>query len=183
MALPAYSDEDHDVGLGAPGAVKGWMRLAGGQLTRGDALPGTARSASGESRFDIFTQDAFIAQADYGGGVGQARFVKSDTILSGLGDGRFQGHYFPARAAKTAYDGGSTYQYVETDHLGTPRAVVHPTKNTIIWRWNLNDTTFGDHAPLGDPDSNGITYTLALRYPGQRALGCPRHQPRPNRAA
>lgn len=108
MALPAYSDEDHDVGLGAPGAVKGWMRLAGGQLTRGDAIPGTARSASGESRFDIFTQDAFIAQADYGGGVGQARFVKSDTILSGLGDGRFQGHYFPARAAKTAYDGGST---------------------------------------------------------------------------
>jgi RHS repeat-associated protein len=64
---------------------------------------------------------------------------------------------------------GSSYQYVETDPLGTPRAVIHPSKNTIIWRWNLNDTTFGDHAPLGDPDSNGITYTLALRYPGQRA--------------
>ena len=63
----------------------------------------------------------------------------------------------------------STYQYVETDHLGTPRAVIHPTKNTIIWRWNLNDTGFGDHAPIADPDNNGIVYTLNLRYPGQRA--------------
>ena len=64
---------------------------------------------------------------------------------------------------------GSTYQYVETDHLGTPRAVIHPTRNTIVWRWNVNDTTFGDHTPLGDPDGNAITYTLNLRYPGQRA--------------
>jgi RHS repeat-associated protein len=61
----------------------------------------------------------------------------------------------------------STYQYVETDHLGTPRAVIHPVKNTIVWRWNLNNTSFGDHAPIADPDANGLNYTLNLRYPGQ----------------
>lgn len=62
---------------------------------------------------------------------------------------------------------GSTYQFVETDHLGTPRAVIHPVKNSIIWRWNLNNTSFGDHAPIADPDANRLGYTLNLRYPGQ----------------
>jgi RHS repeat-associated protein len=62
---------------------------------------------------------------------------------------------------------GSTYQFVETDQLGTPRAVIHPTKNTIVWRWDLNNTTFGEHAPSTDPDANGINYTLNLRFPGQ----------------
>ena len=68
----------------------------------------------------------------------------------------------------SSHDGGA-FQYVETDHLGTPRAVVNPANNAIIWRWNMNDTAFGDHAPLGDPDGNGQIYTLQLRYPGQRA--------------
>ncbi|WP_162140742.1 RHS repeat-associated core domain-containing protein [Arenimonas oryziterrae] len=62
---------------------------------------------------------------------------------------------------------GSTYQYVETDHLGTPRAVIHPAKDKIIWRWNLTNTAFGEHAPSADPDANSITYTFNLRYPGQ----------------
>jgi RHS repeat-associated protein len=63
------------------------------------------------------------------------------------------------------YD-GSAYQLVETDQLGTPRAVIHPSKNTVIWRWT-NDTAFGEHAPQEDPDGNGIAYTLNLRFPGQ----------------
>ena len=62
---------------------------------------------------------------------------------------------------------GSAYQYVETDHLGTPRAVVHPQQNTIIWRWELTTTAFGEHAPNQDPDGNGKAYVLNLRYPGQ----------------
>jgi RHS repeat-associated protein len=62
---------------------------------------------------------------------------------------------------------GSTYQYVETDHLGTPRAVVHPSQNQMIWRWNLNNTAFGEHLPSENPDGNGLSYTLNLRYPGQ----------------
>ena len=62
---------------------------------------------------------------------------------------------------------GSTYQFVETDHLGSPRAVIHPAKNTIIWRWDVNNSAFGEHAPSADPDANAIAYTLNLRFPGQ----------------
>ena len=62
---------------------------------------------------------------------------------------------------------GSTYQYVETDHLGTPRAVVHPTENTILWRWDITPTAFGEHLPNGNPDGDAFSYTLNLRYPGQ----------------
>jgi len=62
---------------------------------------------------------------------------------------------------------GSTYQFVETDALGTPRAVVNPTNNTIIWRWDITPTAFGEHNPVNDPDGNGNNYSLGLRYPGQ----------------
>jgi RHS repeat-associated protein len=63
----------------------------------------------------------------------------------------------------------STYQFVETDHLGTPRAVIHPAQNKIIWRWNITNTAFGEHAATNDPDANTITYTFNHRYPGQQA--------------
>jgi RHS repeat-associated protein len=69
-------------------------------------------------------------------------------------------------AVLSSFD-ASTYQYVETDHLGTPRAVVHPTKNTISWRWDVNNTAFGEHLPNGNPDGDSLTYDLSLRYPGQ----------------
>jgi RHS repeat-associated protein len=62
---------------------------------------------------------------------------------------------------------GSMHQYVETDHLGTPRAVVHPSKNTIVWRWDVTTSMFGEHLPLGDSDANGLGYVLNLRFPGQ----------------
>jgi RHS repeat-associated protein len=63
----------------------------------------------------------------------------------------------------------STYQFVETDHLGTPRAVIHPAQNKIIWRWNITNTAFGEHAATNDPDANTIAYTFNHRYPGQQA--------------
>lgn len=62
---------------------------------------------------------------------------------------------------------GSAYQFVETDHLGSPRAVVHPAENVIVWRWDLNPTAFGEHLPQGNPDGDTLTYELNLRYPGQ----------------
>ncbi|MGQ0801823.1 MAG: RHS repeat domain-containing protein [Pseudomarimonas sp.] len=61
----------------------------------------------------------------------------------------------------------STYQFVQTDHLGTPRAVVHPSRNRIVWRWDLAGSAFGDHAPVTDPDADGKVFGLNLRYPGQ----------------
>ncbi len=62
----------------------------------------------------------------------------------------------------------STYQFVETDHLGTPRALIHPVKNTIIWRWNITNTAFGEHAASNNPDADTLTVTFNLRYPGQQ---------------
>jgi RHS repeat-associated protein len=59
------------------------------------------------------------------------------------------------------------FQYVLTDHLDTPRAVVLPSTNTVIWRWNHNPSAFGDHVPQADPDGDGTAYTFNLRYPGQ----------------
>jgi RHS repeat-associated protein len=50
--------------------------------------------------------------------------------------------------------------YVETDHLGTPRTVVDPSQNAAIWQWNIATTAFGDHAPTG-------TFSFSMRYPGQ----------------
>jgi RHS repeat-associated protein len=69
-------------------------------------------------------------------------------------------------AVLSSFD-ASTYQYVETDHLGTPRAVVHPSKNSIAWRWDLNTKAFGEHLPNGNPDGDSLTYELNLRFPGQ----------------
>jgi RHS repeat-associated protein len=68
---------------------------------------------------------------------------------------------------------GSTYQFVLTDHLGTPRAVVQPTTNTVMWRWDLTRTAFGDHDADQDPDGDAVTYTFNLRYPGQYWDGIP----------
>jgi RHS repeat-associated protein len=63
--------------------------------------------------------------------------------------------------------GGSTYQLVETDHVGTPRAVINPATNAVVWRWDLNPSGFGDHFPNGDPDGDGVQYTQNIRFPGQ----------------
>jgi RHS repeat-associated protein len=63
--------------------------------------------------------------------------------------------------------GGSSHQYVLTDHLGTPRAVVHPGTNAILWRWDLTGSAFGDHAANEDPDGDSVANTFNLRYPGQ----------------
>jgi RHS repeat-associated protein len=62
---------------------------------------------------------------------------------------------------------GASYQFVETDHLGTPRAVVHPTKNVMIWRWDLTPSAFGENAVNENPDGDGLSFKLNLRYPGQ----------------
>lgn len=62
---------------------------------------------------------------------------------------------------------GHKFQYVLTDHLNTPRAIVLPATNTIIWRWDLGQTAFGDHAAQNNPDGDTANYVFNLRYPGQ----------------
>jgi len=62
---------------------------------------------------------------------------------------------------------GTTVDYVESDHLGTPRAVIDPTPNTAVWSWALTGDPFGESTPNQDPDADGTNFTFNLRFPGQ----------------
>lgn len=56
--------------------------------------------------------------------------------------------------------------YLHADHLNTPRLATDET-GKVIWR-NLPTTEpFGNSPVEEDPDSDGIAYTLNLRFPGQ----------------
>lgn len=52
--------------------------------------------------------------------------------------------------------------YVESDHLGTPRAVIDPTRNTAIWNWNAKSEVFGNDPPNQDPDMDGTTFVFNM---------------------
>ena len=57
--------------------------------------------------------------------------------------------------------------YIEPDHLGTPRAVIDPTRNVAVWKWPILIDAFGESAPNQDPDADGTNFILNLRFPGQ----------------
>jgi len=63
---------------------------------------------------------------------------------------------------------GTKLYYVQPDHLGSPRAVVDPTRNVTVWRWRPSDDPFGTAAPDEDPDADGVRFVFDLRFPGQR---------------
>lgn len=53
--------------------------------------------------------------------------------------------------------------YLHTDHLGTPRVAINVGSGAQQWRWDLQNTAFGDHAPVALESG----YELNMRYPGQ----------------
>jgi RHS repeat-associated protein len=55
--------------------------------------------------------------------------------------------------------------YIQADHLNTPRTVTD-SQQQLIWKWDQHDP-FGANVPNQDPDGDGKTYTLNLRFPGQ----------------
>ncbi|MBK0026740.1 RHS repeat-associated core domain-containing protein [Stenotrophomonas sp. S48] len=59
--------------------------------------------------------------------------------------------------------------YVQPDHLGTPRVVIDPVRDVAIWEWSNKSEVFGNQIPSADPDSDGVAFELALRFPGQQA--------------
>lgn len=59
-------------------------------------------------------------------------------------------------------------KYVQSDQLGTPRAIIDPTRQLAIWRWEENSEGFGDTAPTTDPDADGTNIVFDLRFSGQR---------------
>lgn len=58
--------------------------------------------------------------------------------------------------------------YLHTDHLGTPRAGTD-ANGVLVWRW-LGEA-FGNSAADEDPDGDGQSTVVNLRYPGQYADG------------
>lgn len=56
--------------------------------------------------------------------------------------------------------------YVETDQLDTPRAVIRPSDNALMWSWFTGP--FGIEAPNTNPQGAG-TFSYDLRLPGQIA--------------
>lgn len=58
--------------------------------------------------------------------------------------------------------------YVQTDHLGTPRVAIDPTRNVAVWQWDLKGEAFGSTPPDEDPDGDSVAFVLDMRFPGQR---------------
>ena len=59
-------------------------------------------------------------------------------------------------------------QFVQPDHLGSPRVVIDAASNTSVWTWDLTGEAFGATPPNQDPDGDGTAFTLNMRFPGQR---------------
>ena len=68
----------------------------------------------------------------------------------------------------TGAGANQTVQYLQPDHLGSPRVAIDAVANTAIWKWDLKGEAFGNTPPNQDPDGNGQAFVLNLRYPGQR---------------
>ncbi|MGH6719316.1 MAG: RHS repeat-associated core domain-containing protein, partial [Alphaproteobacteria bacterium] len=122
---------------------------------RGERVLRTSPTGSAPTLQFVFDEAGHLLGEYLAGGTRVAEYVWIDDLLV---------------AVLKVHD-GSTYQFVETDALGTPRAVVHPAANATIWRWDLTTTAFGEHTPNADPDGNGQAYPFNLRYPGQYADG------------
>ncbi|HDS0948714.1 TPA: RHS repeat-associated core domain-containing protein [Stenotrophomonas maltophilia] len=64
--------------------------------------------------------------------------------------------------------GESTLLYLEPDSQGTPRAVFDPEMGKTIWNWSSFGESFGTTPPNEDPDEDGSSFTLNMRFPGQQ---------------
>ncbi|WLA11449.1 DUF6531 domain-containing protein [Xanthomonas translucens] len=62
----------------------------------------------------------------------------------------------------------NSVRYVQPDHLGSPRAVIDPTRDVAIWKWDMKGEAFGNTSPDQDPDKDGTAFVFDMRFPGQR---------------
>lgn len=76
---------------------------------------------------------------------------------------------YPVALISSADAGSPELVYIQPDHLGTPRVVVDPVRNTAIWEWSSKSEVFGNQMPNTDPDGDGVAFDLPLRFPGQQA--------------
>lgn len=66
----------------------------------------------------------------------------------------------------TVIKNGAPY-YIEADHLGTPRQVIDPVANIVLWKWDFLEGAFGTNIPHEDTDNDGTPFRLNLRFAGQ----------------
>ncbi|QQQ01289.1 RHS repeat domain-containing protein [Lysobacter enzymogenes] len=64
--------------------------------------------------------------------------------------------------------GAQALHHVQPDHLGTPRAVIDPSRNVAVWTWDAKSEAFGNSPPNQDPDQDGTAFVFDMRFPGQR---------------
>jgi RHS repeat-associated protein len=62
---------------------------------------------------------------------------------------------------------GGTLHGILTDHLNSPRAVFQLNNQIKVWRWDAVDDAFGEKLAVEDPDANGVTFKLDMRFAGQ----------------
>jgi RHS repeat-associated protein len=115
------------------------------------------------------------------------KFASSTTNVYSVydNDGRWLGDYNNAGTSTqqiiwfgdlpvALWNGATTAQklhYIEADALGTPRAVVDPTRGavgTVVWSWDLTGEAFGTTAPNQNPDGDAASFVFNMRFPGQR---------------
>jgi len=63
---------------------------------------------------------------------------------------------------------GTALNYVQPDHLGTPRTVIDPVRDVAIWKWDIKGEAFGNSPPDQDADRDGTAFVFGMRFPGQR---------------
>ncbi|WP_231108328.1 RHS repeat-associated core domain-containing protein, partial [Xanthomonas graminis] len=71
-------------------------------------------------------------------------------------------------AARCLGKPGRFMNYVQPDHLGTPRTVIDPVRDVAIWKWDIKGEAFGNTPPDQDADRDGTAFVFGMRFPGQR---------------
>jgi len=131
--------------------VNGTTSATYGITGRGERVRKTV-TVSGTPTTTLFGYDeGGRLTGEYSGtGTAQAEYIYLDNIPVGV------------------FKGGALY-YIETDHLGTPRQVVKPLGNVVVWKWDFLQNTFGNSVPNQDPDGDSVQFVLGMRFPGQYA--------------
>ncbi|MBA8889705.1 RHS repeat-associated protein [Dokdonella fugitiva] len=129
--------------------VNGTTSATYGITGRGERVRKTV-TVSGTPTTTLFGYDeGGRLTGEYSGtGTAQAEYIYLDNIPVGV------------------FKGGALY-YIETDHLGTPRQVVKPLGNVVVWKWDFLQNTFGNSAPNQDPDGDSVQFVLGMRFRGQ----------------
>lgn len=149
--MPGSWLDVHDVVFHTYGLMYG----EGGQWAEGDLTPATERAAKGEADRDTFGYPSFRSQGNWGGGVGQMRDLGQDKFLTGIGDGSFDGHFFPPRAKKDVATGGGTDSfYINLGSVLWGHDDVNGTWDRIGSATTVAETEKPVHQPVVDSAGN-----------------------------